>query len=63
MKVPLEQAKCVGHAQCYAVDPIFFLSTTPVARFRESTSSLPVTRRSCAMGGRVPRLAIVIEED
>ena len=24
MKVRLEQAKCVGHAQCYAVDPELF---------------------------------------
>ena len=24
MKVRLEQSKCVGHAQCYAVDPELF---------------------------------------
>ena len=24
MKVRLEQSKCVGHAQCYAVDPQLF---------------------------------------
>jgi len=24
MKVRLEQSKCVGHAQCYAVDPDLF---------------------------------------
>jgi ferredoxin len=24
MKVRLEQARCVGHAQCYAVDPELF---------------------------------------
>ena len=24
MKIRLEQAKCVGHAQCYAVDPDLF---------------------------------------
>lgn len=24
MKVHLEQSKCVGHAQCYAVDPNLF---------------------------------------
>jgi ferredoxin len=24
MKVRLEASKCVGHAQCYAVDPVLF---------------------------------------
>lgn len=24
MKIRLEQSKCVGHAQCYAVDPELF---------------------------------------
>lgn len=49
MKVRLEQSKCVGHAQCYAVDPDLFpiddsgYSILGSVRCDRKTSSSPAT--------------------
>jgi ferredoxin len=41
MRVSLEQSKCVGHAQCYAVDPDLF----PIDDSGYSSSNLPRSPR------------------
>jgi ferredoxin len=64
MKVRLDQAKCVGHAQCYAVDPDLFpiddsgYSTLEQREVKQEDEQL--TRDGVAA---CPELALVIEED
>lgn len=64
MKVRLEQSRCVGHAQCYAVDPELFPiddSGYSVLEEREvEPEDEPKTREG---GAACPELALVLEED
>lgn len=64
MKVRLEQSRCVGHAQCYAVDPELFPiddSGYSVLEEREvEPEDEPKTREGVAA---CPELALVLEED
>ena len=62
MKIRLEQSKCVGHAQCYAVDPELFpiddsgYSTLEEHEVRQEDEQLP--RDGVAA---CPELALILE--
>jgi ferredoxin len=64
MKVRLEQPKCVGHAQCYAVDPDLFpiddsgYSILEEREVRREDEQL--TRDGVAA---CPELALILEDD
>lgn len=64
MKVHLEKSRCVGHAQCYAVDPDLFpldesgYSTLEAHDVRPEDEQL--TRDGVAA---CPELALILEED
>jgi ferredoxin len=64
VKVRLEQSKCVGHAQCYAVDPELFpidesgYSIVEEHQVRPEDEAL--TRDGVAS---CPEMALVLEED
>jgi ferredoxin len=64
VKVRLEQSKCVGHAQCYAVDPDLFpidesgYSTLDEHQVRPEDEQL--TRDGVAS---CPEMALILEED
>lgn len=64
MKVRLEQSKCAGHAQCYAVDPNLFpiddsgYSTLEAHDVRPEDEEL--TRDGVVA---CPELALILEED
>jgi ferredoxin len=64
MKVRLDQAKCVGHAQCYAVDPDLFpiddSGYSTLERREVKPEDEQLTRDGVAA---CPELALVIEED
>jgi len=64
MKVRLEQSKCVGHAQCYAVDPDLFPideSGYSILQQREvKPEDEQVTRDGVAA---CPEMALVLEVD
>ncbi|MGB6209848.1 ferredoxin [Mycobacterium sp.] len=64
MKVRLEQSKCVGHAQCYAVDPKLF----PIDESGYSTLEEHEVRPKDAQATRdgvaaCPEMALILEED
>lgn len=64
MKVRLEQSRCVGHAQCYAVDPDLFpidnsgYSTLQERDVRPQDAQL--TRDGVAA---CPEMALILEGD
>ena len=64
MKVRLEQSKCVGHAQCYAVDPnLFPIDESGYSILEEhevAAEDEQVIREGVAA---CPEMAIVFEED
>ena len=64
MRVRLEKSKCVGHAQCYAVDPDLFPIDESGYSVLEDRKVAPedeeVTRDGVAS---CPEMALVIEED
>lgn len=64
MQVRLEQSRCVGHAQCYAVDPNLFPideSGYSILGEREVT---PEDEQLIREGvAACPEMAIVFEED
>jgi ferredoxin len=64
MKVRLEQAKCVGHAQCYALDPdLFPIDDSGYSILKEHVvkpGDEAVVRNGAAA---CPELAIIIDED
>ncbi len=64
MKVRLEQSKCVGHAQCYAVDPNLFPIDESGYSILEEHEVRPedeeVTRDGVAS---CPEMALILEED
>ncbi|MBI3213814.1 MAG: ferredoxin [Mycobacterium sp.] len=64
MKLRLEQAKCAGHAQCYAVDPDLF----PIDDDGYSTVQAHVVDAGQEQAVRdgvaaCPELALIIDED
>jgi ferredoxin len=64
MKVRLDQAKCVGHAQCYAVDPDLFPIDDSGYSTLEQREVQPEDEQLTRDGvAACPELALVIEED
>lgn len=64
MKVRLEQPKCVGHAQCYAVDPdLFPIDESGYSTLEEHEvppEDAQLTRDGVAA---CPEMALILEED
>ena len=64
MKVRLEQSKCVGHAQCYAVDrdlfPIDDSGYSTLEQREVKPGDEQLTRDGVAA---CPEMALVLEED
>jgi ferredoxin len=64
VKVRLEQSKCVGHAQCYAVDPdLFPIDESGYSTLQEGLvrpEDEQVTRDGVAS---CPEMALILEED
>jgi len=64
MRVRLEKSKCVGHAQCYAVDPALFPideSGYSILEEREvRPEDVQLTRDGVAS---CPEMALIIDED
>ncbi|TPG36610.1 ferredoxin [Mycolicibacterium hodleri] len=64
MKVRLEQSKCVGHAQCYAVDPDLFPIDDSGYSILEAHDVRPGDEQITKDGvAACPELALVIEDD
>jgi ferredoxin len=64
MKVRLEQEKCVGHAQCYAVDPELFPIDDSGYSILEDHVVEPGDEEATRNGvAACPELALVLEED
>jgi len=64
MKVRLERSRCVGHAQCYAVDPVLF----PIDESGYSIVEEQAVRSEDEMAVRdgvaaCPEMALILEED
>lgn len=64
VKVRLEQSKCVGHAQCYAVDPDLFPIDDSGYSVLEEHEVQPqdaeLTREGVAA---CPEMALILDED
>jgi ferredoxin len=64
VRVHLEKSKCVGHAQCYAVDPdLFPIDDSGYSILEEhevQSEDVQVTRDGVAS---CPEMALIIEED
>ena len=64
MRVRLEKSRCVGHAQCYAVDPdLFPIDESGYSILEEhevSPEDVELTRDGVAS---CPEMALFIEED
>ena len=64
MKVRLEQSKCVGHAQCYAVDPELFPIDDSGYSTLEAHDVSPGDEQATRDGvAACPELALILEED
>jgi ferredoxin len=64
MKVRLEQSKCVGHAQCYAVDPDLFPIDDSGYSILEAHQVNPGDEEKTRDGvAACPELALILEED
>lgn len=63
MKVRLEQSKCVGHAQCYAVDPDLFPIDASGYSILEAHDVRPEDEQKVRDGvAACPELALTLEE-
>ncbi|MGV0793478.1 ferredoxin [Mycolicibacterium sp. XJ1819] len=64
MKVRLDQARCVGHAQCHAVDPDLFPIDDSGYSILEAHEVKPGDEQLTRDGAAAcPEMAIIIEED
>jgi ferredoxin len=64
VKVRLEQGKCVGHAQCYAVDPELFPIDDSGYSILEAHDVRPEDEQATRDGvAACPELALILEED
>jgi ferredoxin len=64
MKVRLEQSKCVGHAQCYAVDPDLFPIDDSGYSILEEREVRPKDEQLTRDGvAACPELALILEGD
>jgi ferredoxin len=62
MKVRLERSKCVGHAQCYAVDPDLFPIDDSGYSILEPTDVTPENEQRIRDGvAACPELALILE--
>jgi len=63
MKIRLEQAKCVGHAQCYAVDPDLFPIDDSGYSILEEHEVRPEDEQLTKDGvAAFPELALILED-
>jgi ferredoxin len=64
VKVRLEQSKCVGHAQCYAVDPELFPIDDSGYSILEAHDVRPEDEQQVRDGvAACPELALLLEEE
>jgi ferredoxin len=64
VKVRLEQSKCVGHAQCYAVDPDLFPIDDSGYSILEAHEVNPGDEQLTRDGvAACPECALILEED
>jgi len=64
MKVRLEQSRCVGHAQCYAVDPELFPIDDAGYSILEDHEVKPGDEAKTRDGvAACPELALLLEDD
>ncbi len=64
MKVRLEQSKCVGHAQCYAVDPdLFPIDDSGYSTLEEHQVRPEDVQRVREGVAACPELALILEEE
>jgi ferredoxin len=64
VKVRLERAKCVGHAQCYAVDQELFPIDDSGYSILEAHDVRPEDEQATRDGvAACPELALVLEDD
>jgi ferredoxin len=64
MKVRRESAKCVGHAQCYAVNPELFPIDDGGYSILESHVVKPEDEQATRDGvAACPELALILEQD
>jgi ferredoxin len=64
VKVRLEQSKCVGHAQCYAVDPDLFPNDDSGYSILEAHEVKPGDEQLTRDGvAACPECAPILEED
>lgn len=64
MKVRLEQSRCVGHAQCYAVDPELFPIDDAGYSILEAHEVTPDDEQLTREGvSACPEMALALEED
>ena len=64
LKVRLEKSRCVGHAQCYAVDPDLFPIDDAGNSILEEREVRPEDEQLTRDGvASCPEMALIIEED
>lgn len=64
MKVRLEKSRCVGHAQCYAVDPNLFPIDESGYSTLEERGVRPEDEQSTRDGvASCPEMALILEDD
>jgi ferredoxin len=64
VKVRLEQSKCVGHAQCYAVDPrLFPIDDSGYSILEEHEVTLNDAQLTRDGVAACPEMALILEED
>ncbi|MFV8315543.1 ferredoxin [Mycobacterium sp. 23] len=64
MKVRLDRSKCVGHAQCYAVDPeLFPIDESGYSTLEEHAVAPGDEERTCDGAASCPEMAIILEAD
>jgi ferredoxin len=63
MKIRLDQSRCVGHAQCYAVDPDLFPIDESGYSMLETHDVRPEDEQGTRDGvAACPELALILEE-
>jgi ferredoxin len=64
MKVRLDQPKCVGHAQCYAVDPVLFPIDDSGYSILEERQVRPPDAQLIREGvASCPEMALILDDD
>lgn len=62
MRVRLEQSKCVGHAQCYAVDPdLFPIDESGYSTLTERTVAPEDEQATREAVAACPEMALILE--